>query len=129
MGSSTASETTINTSTDSSNTIVTTVTATDGELTEGSLDTAEQMDYFSTENMVDGRTNTVLQPIPASPMTPATARQATPPTCKNVTKFTFDEIMESSFSKGKSSQLFANPGVMENKVVAEEFLTMFLQLD
>ncbi|XP_066249777.1 uncharacterized protein [Euwallacea similis] len=97
MGSSTASETTINTSTDSSNTIVTTVTATDGELTEGSLDTAEQVDYFSTENFPDGgRANAVLQPIPATPKTPATARQNTPPTCKNETKFTFDVVIESS---------------------------------
>lgn len=46
MGSSTASETTINTSTDSSNTIVTTVTATDGENTEDSLDMQEPLVDF-----------------------------------------------------------------------------------
>ncbi|KAF7281957.1 hypothetical protein GWI33_003979 [Rhynchophorus ferrugineus] len=90
MGSSTASETTINTSTDSSNTIVTTVTATDGELTEGSLDNAEQIDYFSSENIMDARCNSILQPIPVTPKTPATAKQQTPPTCKHETKFTFD---------------------------------------
>lgn len=95
MGSSTASETTINTSTDSSNTIVTTVTATDGELTEGSLDTAEQMDYFSSENNTDGRYNNILQPVPASPKTPATAKPETQPTSKNTMKFTFDDLESS----------------------------------
>lgn len=119
MGSSTASETTINTSTDSSNTIVTTVTATDGELTEGSLDTGEQMDYFSSDNIADGRTNTVLQPIPASPMTPATARQATPPTCKSVTKFTFDEVMESSFSKGTSKEFLSPTNIFDLQVASK----------
>ncbi|XP_048517878.1 uncharacterized protein LOC109534899 isoform X2 [Dendroctonus ponderosae] len=99
MGSSTASEATINTSTDSSNTIVTTVTATDGELTEGSLDTAEQVDYFSSENILDARSIAVLQPIPASPKTPATARQVTPPACRNQTKFTFDDVESSKGEK------------------------------
>lgn len=55
MGSSTASETTINTSTDSSNTIVTTVTATDGEITEDSLDMQEPpVDFLiNTDSFVD----------------------------------------------------------------------------
>lgn len=91
MGSSTASETTINTSTDSSNTIVTTVTATDGDVTEDSLELTEPIDYFSSENILDSKmSNPILQPIPLSPKTPATARQQTPPTAKNDTKFTFE---------------------------------------
>ncbi|KAL1501918.1 hypothetical protein ABEB36_007150 [Hypothenemus hampei] len=108
MGSSTTSETTINTSTESSNTIVTTVTATDGETTEGSL---EQVDYISTENILDGRFGQqVLQPIPATPKTPPTARQNTPPTCKNeTTKFTFDHLVESS----KGEVVPTTPKVME----------------
>ncbi|KAJ8925410.1 hypothetical protein NQ315_009242 [Exocentrus adspersus] len=89
MGSSTASETTINTSTDSSNTIVTTVTATDGDVTEDSLELTEPMDYLS-ENILDSKMSIpILQP-PLSPKTPATARQQTPPTGKNETKFTFE---------------------------------------
>ncbi|KAJ3637609.1 hypothetical protein MTP99_001053 [Tenebrio molitor] len=88
MGSSTASETTINTSTDSSNTIVTTVTATDGEATEDSLDITEPVDYFNSDNMTDG--NKILQPVPVSPKTPNTAKQQTPPTAKADSKFNFD---------------------------------------
>lgn len=91
MGSSTASETTINTSTDSSNTIVTTVTATDGDVTEDSLELTEPIDYFSSDNILDSKmSNPILQPVPLSPKTPATARQQTPPTAKNETKFTFE---------------------------------------
>ncbi|XP_060516200.1 uncharacterized protein LOC132695749 isoform X2 [Cylas formicarius] len=96
MGSSTASETTINTSTDSSNTIVTTVTATDGEQTEGSLDAAEQIDFFSTDTMLDSK-NAILQPLqvaPVSPKTPATAKAETPATTRMDMRFTFD--LESS---------------------------------
>lgn len=95
MGSSTASETTINTSTDSSNTIVTTMTATDGEVTEDSLDLQEAIDIFSTENVLENsKIINPLQPIPITPKTPATAKQKTPPTAKNETKFTF-EIQDS----------------------------------
>ncbi|CAG9813517.1 unnamed protein product [Phaedon cochleariae] len=92
MGSSTASENTINTSTDSSNTIVTTVTATDGEATEDSLDFPE-LDIFASENILDNSKmpNAILEPIPVSPKTPATAKQRTPPTGKRTdTKFTFE---------------------------------------
>lgn len=63
MGSSTASETTINTSTDSSNTIVTTVTATDGEITEDSLDMQEPpVDFLiNTDNFADSpKVSTIL---------------------------------------------------------------------
>uniref|UniRef100_A0A6P7FH67 Uncharacterized protein LOC114330282 n=1 Tax=Diabrotica virgifera virgifera TaxID=50390 RepID=A0A6P7FH67_DIAVI len=89
MGSSTASETTINTSTESSNTIVTTVTATDG--TDESLDYPEPIDLFSSENVLDCKmSNPILQPCPLSPKTPATAKQQTPPTAKNQTMFTFE---------------------------------------
>nr|CAH7738276.1 unnamed protein product [Callosobruchus chinensis] len=94
MGSSTASETTINTSTDSSNTIVTTVTATDGDLTEDSLDLTEHVeDILGQENVLcEGvrSGNTILQPVPLSPKTPATAKQNTPPTAKNECRFTFE---------------------------------------
>ncbi|XP_063919611.1 spermatogenesis-associated protein 31H1 isoform X2 [Zophobas morio] len=89
MGSSTASETTINTSTDSSNTIVTTVTATDGDNTEDSLDITEPLDYFNSDNNApDG--SKILQPVPVSPKTPTTAKQQTPPTAKHDTKFNFE---------------------------------------
>ncbi|XP_023012297.2 uncharacterized protein [Leptinotarsa decemlineata] len=92
MGSSTASETTINTSTDSSNTIVTTVTATDGDCTEDSLEYPEPLDLFCSENIQENpkMSNTILQPVPLSPKTPATAKQQTPPTAKYETKFTFE---------------------------------------
>lgn len=79
MGSSTASETTINTSTDSSNTIVTTMTATDGDNTEDSLDITESLDIMSTENSLDGLrgSNQILEPITISPKTPSTAKRDT----------------------------------------------------
>lgn len=91
MGSSTASETTINTSTDSSNTIVTTMTATDGDVTEDSLDINDPIDYLNSENILDSDKlpKPVLQPIPVTPKTPSTAKQ-TPPTAKQETKFTFE---------------------------------------
>ncbi|CAH1126643.1 unnamed protein product [Ceutorhynchus assimilis] len=94
MGSSTASETTLNTSTDSANTIVTTVTATDGELTEGSLDISEPIDIFSSE-VVDCKNNAVMQPLPATPKTPGTATQNTPLTTRREMKFTFDNLESS----------------------------------
>lgn len=111
MGSSTASETTINTSTDSSNTIVTTVTATDGDITEDSLDLQETIDIFSSENILDSSRmpNPILQPVPLSPKTPATARQQTPPTAKNETRFTFEVN-----NLGKSTEE-ATPKVMVNE--------------
>lgn len=65
MGSSSASETTINTSTDSSNTIVTTVTATDGDVTEDSLDLTDPMDFISADILDNSHmSNTVLQVNP-----------------------------------------------------------------
>ncbi|KAL3288394.1 hypothetical protein HHI36_002842 [Cryptolaemus montrouzieri] len=92
MGSSTASETTINTSTDSSNTIVTTMTATDGDNTEDSLDLTEPVDYLNSENIVDNPNfpHQILQPLPATPKTPMTARQQTSPTAKYESKFIFE---------------------------------------
>ncbi|XP_049816936.1 uncharacterized protein LOC109599248 isoform X2 [Aethina tumida] len=92
MGSSTASETTINTSTDSSNTIVTTMTATDGEITEDSLDVNDPIDYLNSDNIVEG--GKILTPVPVTPKTPATAKQHTPPTVTTKeNKFTFDVEM------------------------------------
>lgn len=94
MGSSTASETTINTSTDSSNTIVTTVTATDGD-TEDSLDLNEPLDYLNTDNLIDCKTQ-ILQPIVLTQTPPQTANQhherTTPATVKQIepTKFNFE---------------------------------------
>lgn len=90
MGSSTTSETTINTSTDSANTIVTTMTATDGDNTEDSLDMHESLDYLNSDNV--NHHHQVLQPMQAgSPKTPPTALQQTPPTAKKQeTKFTFE---------------------------------------
>ncbi|KAK9873727.1 hypothetical protein WA026_002084 [Henosepilachna vigintioctopunctata] len=92
MGSSTASENTINTSTDSSNTIVTTMTATDGDNTEGSLDFTEPVDYLNSDNILDNSSfpPQILQPLPVSPRTPITARQQTPPTAKNESRFNFE---------------------------------------
>lgn len=105
MGSSTASETTINTSTDSSNTIVTTVTATDGDVTEDSLDITEPVDYFNSDNTTDG--NKILQPVPVSPKTPCTAKQQTPPTAKQETKFNFDvETPKAVLSKEENKFVF-----------------------
>lgn len=103
MGSSTASETTINTSTDSSNTIVTTMTATDGDNTEDSLDLNEPLDYLNSENIVDAKhPNVILQPIPVTPKTPLTAKQQTPPTAKEKeSKFLFD--VEASVVASKDS--------------------------
>ncbi|XP_031332558.1 uncharacterized protein LOC116162927 [Photinus pyralis] len=84
MGSSTTSETTLNTSTDSSNTIVTTMTVTDGDNTEDSLDITEPIDILNSENSTDSTKtcSQILQPTPVSPKTPSTAKQET--------KFTFD---------------------------------------
>lgn len=91
MGSSTASETTINTSTDSSNTIVTTMTATDGDVTEDSLDMNEtSCDILNSDNILDG--GKILQPTPVTPKTPATAKERTPPTAKEERKFVFDTV-------------------------------------
>lgn len=103
MGSSTASETTINTSTDSSNTIVTTMTATDGDNTEDSMDMMEPVDYLNSDIFEAGNTsNAILQPVPLSPKTPPTAKQQTPPTAKlDETKFNF-EIQNSPRQAGKS---------------------------
>lgn len=84
MGSSTTSETTINTSTDSSNTMVTTMTATDGDNTEDSLDMNESMDIMNAEINDGGRNSLpLLQPIPLSPSTPTAHNTAG-------TKFVFD---------------------------------------
>lgn len=104
MGSSTASETTINTSTDSSNTIVTTMTATDGDNTEDSLDMTEPVDYLNSENILDNPnfSNQILQPLPISPKTPATARQQTPPTAKNESRFNFE--IQSSLDTTQESE-------------------------
>ncbi|GJQ76474.1 hypothetical protein Trydic_g2186 [Trypoxylus dichotomus] len=91
MGSSTASETTINTSTDSSNTIVTTMTATDGD-TEDSLDINEPLDYLNTDNIIDCKTQ-ILQPIVLTQTPPLTAKhQETPATAvkQDSTKFSFE---------------------------------------
>lgn len=100
MGSSTASETTINTSTDSSNTIVTTMTATDGDNTEDSLDLIEPLDSMSnTDHSSSGNNDPAfkqqnpLQPTPATPKTPPTAKQQTPSSVaksKESTRFLFD---------------------------------------
>nr|XP_022915147.1 uncharacterized protein LOC111425372 isoform X3 [Onthophagus taurus] len=92
MGSSTASETTINTSTDSNNTMVTTITATDGEVTEDSLDMNEPIDILNTENVLEGNsTHPILQPITLSPTPPQTGDiQKTPATAKLNTKFNFE---------------------------------------
>lgn len=106
MGSSTASETTINTSTDSSNTIVTTMTATDGDATEDSLDMNEH-DILNSENILDGKlASQILQPVPATPMTPATARQQTPPTAKEERKFNFDMVPSPKTAHYKGEQKF-----------------------
>ncbi|XP_044744996.1 uncharacterized protein LOC123306880 isoform X2 [Coccinella septempunctata] len=105
MGSSTASETTINTSTDSSNTIVTTMTATDGDNTEDSLDITEPVDYLNSENILENPnfSNQILQPLPVTPKTPVTARQQTPPTAKNEsTRFNFE--VQSSFDTTQESE-------------------------
>lgn len=119
MGSSTASETTINTSTDSSNTIVTTVTATDGEATEDSLDMQETFDIFSCDNVVDNSDiPNPLQPVPVTPKTPSTARQQTPPTAKNETKFTF-EVHQAGRSVDESTPKVI---VHENRFVFENEL-------
>lgn len=86
MGSSTASETTINTSTDSSNTMVTTMTATDD--TEDSLDAdATVVDVFG---VTPSDQAPALQPVPVTPKTPCTAKQVTPPTVREERKFVFD---------------------------------------
>lgn len=92
MGSSTTSENTINTSTDSANTIVTTMTATDGEITEDSLDMNESLDIYASEPATTSQHAVeVMQPTLVSPKTPPTAKQNTPPTAKLAeTKFTFD---------------------------------------
>lgn len=97
MGSSTASETTINTSTDSSNTMVTTMTATDGDNTEDSLDITESIDIMNTENFSESGKQ-ILQPTTASPKTPITAKQNS--------KFVFDvDVMPIAdfFSDDKTS--------------------------
>lgn len=84
MGSSTTSETTINTSTDSSNTMVTTMTATDGDNTEDSLDMTESMDIMNAEMNEGGRNSLpLLQPMPMSPSTPTAHNTAG-------SKFVFD---------------------------------------
>lgn len=68
------------------------MTATDGEITEDSLDINDPIDYLNSENILenDKLPKPVLQPVPVSPKTPSTAKQQTPPTAKNETKFTFD---------------------------------------
>lgn len=108
MGSSTASETTINTSTDSSNTIVTTMTATDGDNTEDSLDMNDPPpDYLNSENVLEHKhyqQNPILQPVPITPKTPLTAKQKTPPTAKEVEpKFVF-EIQHSPKTRGRTKE-------------------------
>lgn len=106
MGSSTASETTINTSTDSSNTIVTTMTATDGDATEDSLDMNEH-DILNSDNILDGKLGSqILQPVPVTPMTPATAKQQTPPTAKEERKFNFDLVPSPKTAHYKGEQKF-----------------------
>lgn len=107
MGSSTASETTINTSTDSSNTMVTTMTATDGDNTEDSLDindsTATTSDLFNSSDSTTLDDSKILQPVPVTPKTPATAKQITPPTVKEERKFVFD-LVEDKDQKGGVSK-------------------------
>ncbi|XP_056638579.1 uncharacterized protein LOC130446379 [Diorhabda sublineata] len=117
MGSSTASETTINTSTDSSNTIVTTVTATDG--TDDSLDYPEPMDFFSSDSILDNSKTSILQPCPLSPKTPATAKQQTPPTAKNQTMFTFEisEPKKGASMEDSTSKMTETDRIKETKTV------------
>ncbi|XP_045463427.1 uncharacterized protein LOC123673051 isoform X2 [Harmonia axyridis] len=64
MGSSSASETTINTSTDSSNTLVTTITMTDGNNTEDSLDITDSLDNLTLENSI---LSSQMQPLTVPP--------------------------------------------------------------
>lgn len=84
MGSSTASiETNINTSTDSSNTIITTMTVTDNE-----CDSLDMVDPPSTENIM----NSEIEDQGTRPLTPATAVERTSRSPKYQSDmFTYDE--------------------------------------
>ncbi|XP_017769600.1 PREDICTED: uncharacterized protein LOC108557553 isoform X4 [Nicrophorus vespilloides] len=92
MGSSTASETTINTSTDSSNTIVTTMTATDGDMTEDSMDMNDPLDYLNSEHALEDHkgARAILQPTAAPSTPPSASKQRTPPTAKYESRFTYE---------------------------------------
>lgn len=118
MGSSTASETTINTSTDSSNTIVTTMTATDGDNTEDSLDLIEPLDILNTDNANDVLKHAnPIQPTPITPKTPPTAKQQTPSATKDrETKFLFDlEPMHTMDNCNASNDPFDPPQQPKNQ--------------
>lgn len=78
--------------------MVTTMTATtDGDNTEDSLDindsiatTTTTIDIYNTADSTPLDDSKILQPVPVTPKTPATAKQATPPTVKEERKFVFD---------------------------------------
>lgn len=129
MGSSTASETTINTSTDSSNTIVTTMTATDGEGTEDSLDLHETAcDMLHSDNILDGGRmgNPILQPTPVTPKTPATAKQYTPPNNgKEERKFVFDTVATPKAKEGKF--VFDHPHNEHNHIQDEKSVEKLME--
>ncbi|KAF5282517.1 hypothetical protein FQA39_LY04924 [Lamprigera yunnana] len=110
MGSSTTSETTLNTSTDSSNTIVTTMTVTDGDNTEDSLDITEPLDILNTENHIEvNQNNEILQPTPMTPKTPNTAKQET--------KFSFDISFPSKMTISKPEKFVFNTEAMAKVIV------------
>ncbi|XP_076669647.1 uncharacterized protein LOC143369498 isoform X2 [Andrena cerasifolii] len=75
MGSSTASETTINTSTDSANTMLTMVTTTDGEQADDSFDLAD----IPSEMSPPASLTTAPPPEPAPPSPPSPPPPPSPP--------------------------------------------------
>ncbi|XP_025831617.1 uncharacterized protein LOC108734398 isoform X2 [Agrilus planipennis] len=89
MGSSTASETTINTSTDSSNTMITTMTATDGETTD-CHDSLEINDSFDILNLDNNQLEGGNAERGAHCIIPVTMSPKTPTTVKHERQFTFD---------------------------------------
>lgn len=69
------------------------MTATDGDNTEDSLDMNESAyDILNSDNIILEGSRQILQPTPATPKTPATAKQYTPPTAKEERKFVFDTV-------------------------------------
>lgn len=94
------------------------MTATDGEVTEDSLEITDPVDYITSDNISDG--NRILQPVPLSPKTPITARQQTPPTAKHETKFNFDlDTPKAVLIKDENRFVFESPQI-ENPKRQEE---------
>ncbi|XP_034172538.2 uncharacterized protein LOC117600772 isoform X2 [Osmia lignaria lignaria] len=103
MGSSTASETTINTSTDSANTMLTMVTTTDGEQPDDSFDLMDIPSEMSPPAPSSTVSTTELEPIPPPPPLPPPPPPPPQPPSSLPIEYSTDDEKELEESVGSAS--------------------------